>query len=884
MRVETARRDVRVLRRLASLAAAGACAWLLASPALAQPRAGGAAAEAEAGLRPVDGDLYSLDFNNVELAVVIDAIAKLTNKNFIYDDRVRGRVTIVSPTPVTAEQAYAVFESVLQVKGFTTVMSPGGAIKVIPVREAKESNIETVRSSLPPPDRDRFVTRLIPLRYIDAESIVNTLKPLVSKDAAMAAYVETNTVILTESASNIRRLLAILEAIDVESFKEELAVLKVEYADASVLADQVSQIYGAEVSATTGTGLAPRGAARRAQAAGAVPVPVNPARGRVRIITDGRTNSLIVLAARAQLDDVRSLVRKLDVPVTGGGRIHVYYLQFADAEELSQTLAALISGQPAAPTGGGGLQPGGLGQPQGAQALRTVVSGLAEGMSVTADPATNSLVIQASQEGYATLAGVIEKLDIERPQVLVEALIMEVDITDGKELGFNGLFRLINGDTDITIAQVTDGAATGALLGGPVGAGVGAGAAALPLLVNFFRRTFETDDMGNPVAGSNGSLIQGLIRAAASDAGTNIISAPHILTSDNEEAEIRIGNNIPIISSRVQAPTTTGNADATGLSTSVNVERQDIGVTLRVTPQITEGDSLRLRIFQEITGLANLSEDVVGSPDEVGPALTNRRVENTVMIADNETVVIGGLISDDFSNNLSKVPWLGDIPFLGWLFKTETRNLRKINLLIFLTPHIVRSPADLEYETVRKREEFRQRSVEAIELSEREQKEVEEKNAKAAALGLPVPAKTAGRNPARRVVLEHEERYPLERMLEIEAEAEQQRSRIEAQERAEQTAPRYSVQAAVFGTEAAAATTLTELVDAGHDGFILTGEESGALLYQVLLGPYDGMDEARRVADEVRAGFGLSPAVMVGEPMASFPEDEEFEDFDEDAP
>ena len=362
-----------MLRRFGSIAAAGLCAWLLAAPALAQPprrRPGRRSARRE----PVDGDLYALDFNNVELAVVIDAIAKLTDKNFIYDDRVRGRVTIVSPTPVTIEQAYAVFESVLQVKGFTTVTSPGGAIKVIPVREAKESNIETVRSSLPPPDRDRFVTRLIPLRYIDAESIVNTLKPLVSKDASMAAYVETNTVILTESASNIRRLLAILEAIDVETYKEELAVLKVEFADATVLAEQVSQIYGAEVSAATATGLAPPRRTPARPGSGRRPrrPPANPTRGRVRIITDGRTNSLIVLAARAQLDDVRELVRKLDVPVTGGGRIHVYYLQFADAEELAQTLAALISGQVSAPGTRGRRRPGqpagGLAQGQGAGA------------------------------------------------------------------------------------------------------------------------------------------------------------------------------------------------------------------------------------------------------------------------------------------------------------------------------------------------------------------------------------------------------------------------------------------------------------------------------------------------------------------------------------
>ncbi|HEY8155394.1 MAG TPA: type II secretion system secretin GspD [Myxococcota bacterium] len=862
-----------MLRRFGTIAAAGICAWILAGPALAQAPTRGLD-DAPPGVKPIDGDLYALDFNNVELAVVIDAIAKLTNKNFIYDDRVRGRVTIVSPTPMTIEQAYAVFESVLQVKGFTTVTSPGGAIKVIPVREAKESNIETVRSSLPPPDRDRFVTRLIPLRYIDAESIVNTLKPLVSKDASMAAYVETNTVILTESASNIRRLLAILEAIDVETYKEELAVLKVEFADATVLAEQVSQIYGAEVSAATGSGLTPQAGGRRAGVPGAAPAPAaNPTRGRVRIITDGRTNSLIVLAARAQLDDVRDLVRKLDVPVTGGGRIHVYYLQYADAEELAQTLAALISGQATSPrtgTGGGGLggsQPGGIPQVQGAQTLRTAVSALAEGISVTADPATNALVIQASQEGYATIAGVIEKLDIERPQVLVEALIMEVDITDGTELGFNGLFRLINGDTDITIAQVTDGAATGAALGGPFGA---AGGAALPLFVNFFRRTFDVDAMGTPVDGSDGSLIQGIIRAAASDAGTNIISAPHILTSDNEEAEIRIGNNIPIISSRVQAPTTGGTVDDTGLSTSVNVERQDIGVTLRVTPQITEGDSLRLDIFQEITSINKALQVDVGDVNEVGPPLASRKVENTVMVGDGETVVIGGLISDVYEDTTTKVPWLGDIPFLGWAFKTTSRNLNKANLLVFLTPHIVRTRSDLEHETIRKREEFENQTGPTLELSQDEIEEATQQRDAAEAAGevyVPPP----GRNPVRNRLLEQEARYPLERMREIEQQKGEARERARAE--AGQAGERYLVQAPVLGDEAEAMQMLTELVDAGFDGTLVSNQTAaGIVLYEIRLGPFETLEEAQKVGVVVQSAHGLSSSVLV-EP-APAPEEE----------
>jgi general secretion pathway protein D len=865
-----------VLGRWGPIAAAGVCACILAGSALAQPPAQRGLQTPPPGITPTDGDLYTLDFNNVELAVVIDAIAKLTDKNFIYDDRVRGRVTIVSPTPVTIEQAYAVFESVLQVKGFTTVTSPGGAIKVIPVREAKESNIETVRSSLPPPDRDRFVTRLIPLRYIDAESIVNTLKPLVSKDASMAAYVETNTVILTESASNIRRLLAILEAIDVETYKEELAVLKVEFADASVLAEQVSQIYGAEVSAATGTGLAPRGGPRRAAVPGAVPAAApaaNPTRGRVRIITDARTNSLIVLAARAQLDDVRELVRKLDVPVTGGGRIHVYYLQFADAEELAQTLAALISGQVSAPsTGGGGLgnQPSSTLSPAqgGGQALRTVVSGLAEGITVTADPATNALVIQASQEGYATIAGVIEKLDIERPQVLVEALIMEVDVTDATQLGFNSIFRLINGDTDITIANITEGAAAGAI-GGPGGVAGGAGAAALPFFVNFFRRTFSVDEDGNPT--SNGSLIQDIIRASASDNGTNIISAPHILTSDNEEAEIRIGNNIPIISSRVQTPTTVSTPNESGFSTSANVERQDIGVTLRVTPQITEGDSLRLDIFQEITSINEGLQQDVGDVDEVGPPLASRKVENTVMVGDGETVVIGGLISDEFQDNVTKVPWLGDVPFLGWAFKSTDRSLRKINLLVFLTPHIVRTRADLEQQTIRKREEFEHLTGPELELSEDELENAEQARAEAEAKGeiyLPPP----GRNPVRNRLIEHEGRYPLERMLEIERDKRSARERALAE--AGKPGTRYFVQAPALGDEGAAMQLLTELVDAGFDGTLVSNQTaSGVVLYEIRLGPFDSLEEAQRVGTVVQNAHGLSSSVLVEPAYPTLEED-----------
>jgi general secretion pathway protein D len=844
-----------------SAAARLACPALAACLLLAALAPGVASGQGAPGGPPAaerpapDGDeLVQLDFNNIELSVVIDTIAKLTGKNFIYDDRVRGRVTVVSPTRISVDEAYAVFESVLQVKGFTTVPTPGGALKVIPIRDAKETSVPTDRSKRPPINRDLFITRLIPLQYIDAESIVNTLKPLVSKDAAIAAYQPTNTVILTESASNIRRLISILEEIDVDAYREDLALIHLEYADAATMAQQLSDIYGVEVSGAAAT---PPGRARRAAPAPgqAAPVMQSPLRN-VRIITDERTNSLIVLAARTQIEEVRNLARKLDVPVAGGGRVHVYYLQHADAEELSQTLNSLISGAPAPAAGGGPAGVAGAASP--AQTLRAVVAGLAEGITVTADPPTNSLVIQASQEGYAALRAVIEKLDIERPQVLVEALIMEVDVTDSQDLGSEFLFRFINDNVEIVTSQV-DGdvtAAAAAALAGPLG----------PLLADAFVPPANGETPPDSEFDStNGTLIQGIIRAAADDNNSNIISAPHILTSDNEEAEIIVGDNIPIISSRVESaqgittPTTNGQ-----LATSVNVERQDIGVTLRVTPQITEGNTLRLDIFQEITALnPGLTVATTAASGQSGVALSNRKVENTVVVNDGQTVVIGGILTDDYSDTVSKVPWLGDIPVLGWAFKTVQRKLEKKNLLVFLTPHIVRTRDDLEHETIRKRQEFESAAEQALGLDD-ETRERELSGRREALTEGTIYASAIDLNPASNRLLDHTARYPLERMREIEEQRQLERRQSEAAAR--RGTAGYLVQAVVAGDERDAMDALTRLVDAGYDGTLASTQVGAAVVHEVRIGPYDSLEEAQRAAEAIRRSEGLTPALIVEPP------------------
>ncbi|MCP3985947.1 MAG: type II secretion system secretin GspD [bacterium] len=855
------------------------CGWalilfLLAGPMSAQ------APPAEDGLKTDNGHVQ-LDFNDVELSVVIDTIARLTNKNFIYDDRVRGRVTIVSPTKITREEAYAVFESVLQVKGFTTVETPGGAIKVIPIREAKESNIETVRGRAATPKSDRFITRLIALRFIDAEAITNTLKPLVSKDASMVAYPPTNTVILTDSASNIRRILTILQSIDVESYKEELTVIQVRHADAATLASQLSEIFDADVASAVGQPVRAR-ARRAAQQAAAVAAAGAP-KGRVRLITDERTNSLIVLASRPRLAEIRDVIQRLDVPVVGGGRIHVYYLRHADAEELATTLSSLIGGQIGGSAAGGRSGAGGA---AANPALRAAITELGDGVTVTADAPTNSLVIQATREGYDTLSQVIAQLDIERPQVLVEALIMEVDVTNGRDLGFNGFGRIFRGDSSYALGSVTDSGAIPSVFGSSstdsdgVATSTGAGALSNSILSSLFAAATRStvakvmvpgldefgaltgalvpaeDGFGNPLY--EGSLIQGILRASASLSSSNILSAPHILTLDNEEAEIKIGNNIPIVTSRVESA---AGQDSGGLATSQNIERQDIGITLRVTPQISEGDSLRLKIFQEITNINPGLTAQTGTAEEVGVALSNRKIENVVVVGDGETIVIGGLIGEDEGDVETKVPWLGDIPILGWLFKTTDEDVQKLNLLVFLTPYIVRNEGELATETIRKREEFWESSEKALRLTDKEKMQAEERRAEAEEAGISmVPFK--GRNPVRGRLVEHRERYPVEQMREIEQQ--QQQARDEAAATAQTAAAtHYGVLAATFGDEGAAAAALQQLIDAGYDGTLVSGDSSGTVLYEVRVGPFDERQEAEAAADVMRESFDLSPVVTV---------------------
>ncbi|MFP6640736.1 MAG: hypothetical protein VCC04_10875, partial [Myxococcota bacterium] len=350
-----------------------------------------------------------------------------------------------------------------------------------------------------------------------------------------------------------------------------------------------------------------------------------------------------------------------------------------------------------------------------------------------------------------------------------------------------------------------------------------------------------------PVPGATGTDIGAVLKAAASNSNLNVVSAPHILTSDNEEAEIKIGNNIPIITSRVDSAT----GNTAGLASSVNVERQDIGVTLRVTPQISEGDTLRLKIFQQIEDINENLQVGVGSPEEVGVALSNRKVENTVVVNDGETVVIGGLISDQWTESENKVPFLGDIPGLGWAFKSTTKSLRKINLLIFLTPNIIRSTEDMEYDSLRMREQFRKSLGETYGMD----------------VDSPAPGsrETSDASPVAEALREHAAHYPLRRKKELEAlHLEEEKREKAAREQAEKLSlTGYMLRAEVFHDEEKATEALIRLIDAGYESGLASGESDGSLIFELLVGPYTELWRARSISDVLRETYHFSPTIVV---------------------
>jgi general secretion pathway protein D len=571
----------------------------------------------------------TIDFNDVDINLFIKYISELTKRNFVVDRAVKGKVTIISPTRISEEDAYKVFESVLEVNGFTTVPA-GSIIKIVPAVQARSKSIATIRKPGVQYPEDKVVTQILELTHANPNEVKKILAPLVSKTSVVISHPESGMLIITDVQSNIQRLQEIIKAIDVPSIGEELVILPLKYASATAVSKSISQLFQKAVK---------KGARRRT----------------IRIIPYERTNSLIVFAPKTQIQKIRNLLVQLDTEVPRGeGNIHVYYLQNANAEEMVKVLTNLPEKQ------------------AGAKKIRTKAPAISDRVRIMADAETNALIITAPREEYMVLEDVIKKLDIPRRMVYLEALIMEVSADKSFEIGvqWGGAGDFADGTGKVATGFSGNPARPFDVINGlkqeP------------PILPAGF--TFGVLKQGIKIGNVVFPDLGAVLKAFRNDSDINIVATPQILTTDNKKASIVVGENVPYITSQ---NTTTAQQDYT------NYEYKDVATTLEITPQVNHFNVLRLEIMAELIKLKN-PNDVSGTPTTF-----KRRAETTVIVHNNETVVIGGIIGQDASSSEFKVPWLGDIPLLGWLFKTRTTFEKKTNLYIFITPHIVENPAEL---------------------------------------------------------------------------------------------------------------------------------------------------------------------------------------------
>ncbi len=565
-----------------------------------------------------------LNFNDVDISTMVKFISDLTGRNFIMDERVKGKISVYSPAKLSTEEAFNVFTSVLELKGFTIIPS-GRVNKIVPTSAAKQSGMKVLVDGDRLPVNDSYVARVISLENITAAESVTFLQPVVSKDGYISAFGPGNLLLVVDSAFNINKILGIVEMIDTEQRREGAELLFLKNASAEATATIVRDWMGSRDKAPKQPG--------QQLSSGAV-------------VADTRLNALVLFGSDGLKEDVKRLVTVIDVAQPeASSKVNVYYLENTDATELAKVLDGVVKGIAVQPTG----QPG---------ASAPQVSPFESGkVSITPDKGSNSLVIMASPNDYNNLIQVIKKLDRRSKQVFVQVLIAEVSLDKSRELGLQS--GVIGGgviDKYLAVAGIYDPLGTlGTIL---------SNSAASKLLNNFEARPAN---------------VTGVLKALDKNGLLNILSTPNILTSDNKEAEINVGENVPFQGSSTVT---------TGFQTT-SVERKDIGINLKIKPQISEGDYIRMDINQEISAV----KDSKGQAIDL--VTTKRSAKTSIVVKDKETVVIGGLIQDTENETVSKVPFLGDIPGLGWLFKTKTKTRQKTNLLIMLTPHIVKDAADL---------------------------------------------------------------------------------------------------------------------------------------------------------------------------------------------
>ena len=577
---------------------------------------------------PLAAQTVTLNLKDADINALIGTVAEVTGKNFIVDPRVKGKVTVISSRPMDSDEVYQVFQSILKVHGFAAVPS-GEVIKIVPDVSAKQDSIPNV-SDKNPGRGDQMVTRVIQVDNVAAAQMVPILRPLVPQQGHLAAYPATNVLIISDRARNVERLVSIIRRIDKVS-DSDIEVIRLEHASAA----EVVRILTAIDRGRPAVGKAGVQAAQT-------------------VVADERTNSVLLGGDRSSRLRLRAIISHLDTPLESGGNTKVIYLKYAKSADIVDVLRGV-----------------GKTQSEEVKGKQAAAKNIDKQLDIQADEATNSLVITAPPSLMLSLESVIRQLDIRRAQILVDAVIAEVSLGRSRELGIQWIIDgHTKGGAPVGGTNFTNvGTSTGSILGGATSSDVSSAVASLTpgLLVGGGK--FGTGNIDFGV----------ILQALATDSDTNILSTPSLVTLDNEEAEIVVGQNVPFV---------TGSFSNTGATSGATnpfqtIQREDVGITLKVTPQINEGNAVVMKIEQEVSSVSNDAS--------AADIITNKRsIKTNVLVEDGQVIVLGGLIEDRIRESEQKVPLLGDIPLLGYLFRSKSVNNDKQNLMVFIHPVILR--------------------------------------------------------------------------------------------------------------------------------------------------------------------------------------------------
>jgi len=564
----------------------------------------------------------TLNFKDADITAVVHTVADLTGKTFIIDPRVKGKVNIVSSQPLLKDEVLGVFLSMLEVHGFTTV-TVGKAIKIVPntqMRNTPQPVVDTIIGN-----RDEAVTHVLPVQYVSAQELATILRPLMDNNGHLAADPASNSLILSDNASNIQRMLAIIERVD-KNTEQEIEVIPLQHALGSEIVRLLDKLW---------------------------PQKSEDAASRISVGVDERSNSILVSGNSGKRLEIRALISHLDTPVESGGNTQVIYLRYANAENVARILTGLSNSSNTA-TGTGSTDSG------------------ANNSQIQADMESNALVITAAPAGFKSLRAVIQKLDMPRAQVHIEAIIAEVSFNTAKELGVEWFVDGSQSTHNTFPIGGTNFPDNGGTLSTLIGS-----------IVNGTTPVFGSGlNAGVGRISDGGTRFGALLRALATDASTNILSTPSLTTLDNQEAEIVVGQNVPF---KTGSYTTEGGFGQVNPFTTI--KREDVGITLKVKPQINEGDAITMTIEQDTSSVS------ANSASDTDLTTNKRSIKTTVLVANDDLIVLGGLIDEDVQETQSRVPVLGSIPLLGRLFRYDKTTKLKRTLMVFIHPTIISNPA-----------------------------------------------------------------------------------------------------------------------------------------------------------------------------------------------